>query len=92
MVDDGELDWKVLAIALRSFKRTGTTFNRRSCLNPGRRSGMVCWYKTPDDVHNSGFSEKYLNKTEAGSVIEETHEAWKAQVGETEKGKLWLGE
>jgi hypothetical protein len=53
---------------------------------------MVCWYKTPDDVHNSGFSEKYLNKTEAGSVIEETHEAWKAQVGETEKGKLWLGE
>ena len=95
MIDDGELDWKVLAIA--SDDPLADTMNDISDVPDSIQSGIrewFRWYKTPDDkpLNAFGFDEKYLNKAEALSVIEETHDAWKQlQSGATDSGKLWTG-
>jgi inorganic pyrophosphatase len=95
MIDDGELDWKVLAIAADD--PMAGSMNDMSDVPESIQAGVrewFRWYKTPDDkpINAFGFDEKYLNKAEAEKVIEETHEAWKAlQAGATDAGKLWTG-
>jgi inorganic pyrophosphatase len=96
MIDDGELDWKVLAIAVDDplAKDWNDISDVPASIQDGVREWFR-WYKTPDDkpINEFGFDEKYLTKAEAESVIEETHEAWKKlKSGETDAGKLWLGE
>lgn len=95
MIDDGELDWKVVAVALddplaAEYKDIGDV--PESVLSGIRE--WFRWYKTPDDkpLNAFGFDEKYLDAAEAAKVIEETHEAWKGlKAGSTESGKLWIG-
>jgi inorganic pyrophosphatase len=94
MIDDGELDWKVLAVAMddplaQTYKDIHDVPN---AIKDGVREWFR-WYKTPDDkpLNAFGFDEKYLDAKEAEKVIHETHEAWqKLKSGSVEKGKLWI--
>jgi inorganic pyrophosphatase len=95
MIDDGELDWKVLAIATDDplAKEYNDIEDVPEAVKAGIREWFR-WYKTPDDkpINEFGFNEEYLNKAEAEKIIEETNEAWKKlKAGETDSGKLWTG-
>lgn len=97
MIDDGELDWKVIAI--NSEDPVASKLNDIEDVDavlPGTISGIrewFRWYKTPDDkpLNAFGFDEKALPKSVAISVIEETHEHWvNLKSGKSAKGKLWI--
>jgi inorganic pyrophosphatase len=94
MIDDGELDWKVLAISMDD--PLAQTYKDIHDVPEAVKAGVrewFRWYKTPDDkpLNAFGFDEKYLDAKEAEKVIHETHEAWKKlKSGDVEKGKLWL--
>ena len=94
MIDDGELDWKVLAVAVDDplAEEYSDIDDVPDAVKDGVREWFR-WYKTPDDkpLNGFGFDEKFLNAAEAEKVVDETHEAWKKlQAGETEAGKLWV--
>lgn len=95
MIDDGELDWKVIAIATND--PLAETMHDITDVPAAVQAGIrewFRWYKTPDDkpLNAFGFDEQYLNKEKAEEVILETHEAWKSlQAGTTDAGKLWTG-
>eukprot|EP00607_Mallomonas_marina_P006438 CAMPEP_0182427224 /NCGR_PEP_ID=MMETSP1167-20130531/16026_1 /TAXON_ID=2988 /ORGANISM="Mallomonas Sp, Strain CCMP3275" /LENGTH=235 /DNA_ID=CAMNT_0024609305 /DNA_START=176 /DNA_END=883 /DNA_ORIENTATION=+ len=97
MIDDGELDWKVIAISEGDvlFSELNDVQDLEAKC-PGVISGIrewFRWYKTPDDkpLNAFGFDEKCLSRKEALAVIEETHGHWKSlKEGKTEKGKLWI--
>ena len=96
MIDDGELDWKLIAIRaddaaadkLHDIDDIETHF-------PGTISGIrewFRWYKTPDGkpVNNFGHNEEALGKDMAIEVIHETHQYWKDLVeGRTKVDKIW---
>jgi len=94
MIDDGELDWKVVAVAMDD--PLAEEYNDIDDVPKAILDGIrewFRWYKTPDDkpLNGFGFDEKYLNAAETEKVITETHEAWKKlKAGETEAGKLWI--
>jgi inorganic pyrophosphatase len=97
MIDDGELDWKIIAIS-----KDDPLFSQLNDIGdvevklPGVVSGIrewFRWYKTPDDkpLNAFGYAEKALDKKFALEVIEETHGYWKSlKAGSTPKGKLWI--
>lgn len=97
MIDDGELDWKVIAINSQDplFSQLNDIDDVEAKL-PGVVSGIrewFRWYKTPDDkpLNAFGFDEKVLPKKVAEEVIEETHHYWKdLKNGKTDKAKLWI--
>jgi len=97
MIDDGELDWKVIAIRTSDpLAAELSDIGDVEAKCPGVISGIrewFRWYKTPDGkpLNAFGFEEKALGKAHAMEVIAETHEAWKKLVaGNSDKGKLWL--
>ena len=96
MIDDGELDWKVLAIATDD--PLAKEYNDIDDVPESVKAGVrewFRWYKTPYDkpINSFGFDEKYLDKSTAEEIIAETNEAWaKLKSGETDAGKLWTGE
>jgi inorganic pyrophosphatase len=95
MIDDGELDWKVLAVATDD--PLAKEYNDIDDVPEAIKSGVrewFRWYKTPDDkpLNGFGFDEKYLDAATAKEVIAETNEAWKKlRSGDAEAGKLWTG-
>jgi inorganic pyrophosphatase len=95
MIDDGELDWKLLAVATDDplAKEYNDISDVPDSITAGIREWFR-WYKTPDDkpINSFGFDEKFLDAATAKEVIEETHEAWKKlRSGETDAGKIWTG-
>jgi len=96
MIDDGELDWKVIAIA-----KGDPLFDELNDIEdveancPGVVSGIrewFRWYKTPDDkpVNEFGFGGRALNAKETKLVISECNEHWKSLIaGNSDKGKMW---
>merc|ERR1711988_122737 len=97
MIDDGELDWKVIAISAADEKAAEINdVDDIEKFYPGTVSGIrewFRWYKTPDDkpVNAFGHGEKALGKDEAVKVIEETHEFYESlMAGKSDAGKLWL--
>merc|ERR1712032_1790902 len=97
MIDDGELDWKPIAIAASDEKAAEINdVDDIEKFYPGTVSGIrewFRWYKTPDDkpVNAFGHGEKALGAAEAVEVIKETNEFYKNLMeGKTEAGKLWL--
>jgi len=99
MLDDGELDWKVIAISVND--PLAAKLDRISDVEdyfPGTVAGIrewFRWYKTPDGkpLNRFGFHETVLDKEKAVDVIMETHEAWVRLVaGEADKNKLWVPE
>merc|ERR1719160_1629511 len=95
MIDEGELDWKVIAVAVDD--PLAATMNDIGDVPDSTISGIrewFRWYKTPDDkpLNSFGFDEKALNKAQTLEIINETHEAWKKlMAGGCDKGKLWVG-
>eukprot|EP00593_Proboscia_inermis_P008286 CAMPEP_0171298244 /NCGR_PEP_ID=MMETSP0816-20121228/7015_1 /TAXON_ID=420281 /ORGANISM="Proboscia inermis, Strain CCAP1064/1" /LENGTH=259 /DNA_ID=CAMNT_0011773143 /DNA_START=53 /DNA_END=829 /DNA_ORIENTATION=+ len=79
MIDDGELDWKVLAI--QTDDPLAAEYNDIDDVPAAVKDGIrewFRWYKTPDDkpLNGFGFDEKFLDVAETKKVIEETHEFW----------------
>ena len=74
MIDDGELDWKVVAIAASDpMADELNDIDDVEAKMPGTLSGIrewFRWYKTPDDkpLNAFGFDEKFLDKEEAMKV------------------------
>jgi len=97
MIDDGELDWKVIAISTKDpLAKELNDIKDVDAKCPGVISGIrewFRWYKTPDGkpLNAFGFEEAALDKTHTLEVIEETHDAWKKlRDGSTAPGKLWV--
>merc|ERR1712224_84517 len=97
MIDEGELDWKVIAI--RASDSLAAELNDIQDVEekmPGTVSGIrewFRWYKTPDGkpLNSFGFEEKALDKAQTLKIIDETHEAWKKLTsGGCDAGKLWV--
>jgi len=96
MIDDGELDWKLIAISVDDpAAKDLQTIADVEAKMPGVVSGIrewFRWYKTPDGkpLNAFGFDEKVLDAKAAIEVIEETHAAWKKLRSEGSE-KLWTG-
>ncbi len=97
MIDDGELDWKVIAI--NAGDEHASKINDVGDIEkfyPGTVSGIrewFRWYKTPDGkpINGFGHGERALSAAEAADVIDQTHEHYlNLMAGHAEKGKLWL--
>ncbi len=86
MIDDGELDWKVIAISAEDPK--AADINDVEDVEkhfPGELEKIRVWfrdYKTPDGKPQNkfGLDDKCMNKAYTLDVIEETHEFYKALV------------
>merc|ERR1719311_645355 len=98
MIDDGELDWKLLAI--NPADPLAKDLNDISDVEkecPGVVSGVrewFRWYKTPDGkpLNEFGYDEKALDKAKSMEIIAGLHQEWKDLYGgKTEKGKMWTG-
>lgn len=94
MIDDGELDWKLIAVAKDDplFAEYNDIDDVPATIKDGVREWFR-WYKTPDGkpLNGFGFEEKYLNAATAKEVITETNDAWKKlKAGDAAAGKLWL--
>lgn len=96
MIDDGELDWKILAISTDDPMASQlSSVNDVESKLPGYVSGIrewFRWYKSPDGkpLNSFGFDEQPVDTTGAIEVIEETHGYWK-KLRETGHGGLWVG-
>ena len=98
MIDDGELDWKVIAIATDDplageLNDIGDVEAKCTGVISGVREWFR-WYKTPDDkpINAFGFGEECLGKAKALEAIAETNAAWKGlRDGSIDAGKLWTG-
>eukprot|EP00927_Polykrikos_kofoidii_P063742 TRINITY_DN58608_c0_g1_i1.p1 TRINITY_DN58608_c0_g1~~TRINITY_DN58608_c0_g1_i1.p1 ORF type:complete len:276 (-),score=41.02 TRINITY_DN58608_c0_g1_i1:53-880(-) len=97
MIDDGELDWKVIAIcAADPLASQLHDIDDVEAKCHGVISGIrewFRWYKTPDGkpLNTFGYDEKALGRSHALAVIEETHAAWKKlRKGKVARGKLWI--
>jgi len=92
MIDDGELDWKVVAVAVDD--PLAEEYNDIDDVPAAVKDGIrewFRWYKTPDDkpLNSFGFDEKFLDVAFTKEVIEETNAAWK-KLKEDGSEKLWL--
>merc|ERR1712087_180200 len=99
MIDDGELDWKLIAIsACDEHAAEINDINDIERFYPGTVSGIrewFRWYKTPDGkpVNAFGHGERALGREDALRVIKETHAFYLAlRSGKVERGKLWVPE
>jgi len=97
MIDDGELDWKVIAIRVHDSKAHELNdINDVEEKCPGTVSGIrewLRWYKTPDSkpLNTFGYDERALDRTQAIRVVAETHEAWKRlHQSKTGENNLWM--
>ena len=87
MIDDGELDWKVIAVATSdplASKLNDIDDVEKEC--PGYVSGIrewFRWYKTPDGKALNEFAcgGACLGRARSLEVVEETHEFWKRMRG-----------
>lgn len=97
MIDDGELDWKVIAIDTKD--PVASKLNDIGDVEkelPGVVSGIrewFRWYKTPDDkpLNAFGYDGAALNKDKTLEIIKETHEAWQKLKDGKVESKLWIG-
>jgi inorganic pyrophosphatase len=92
MIDDGELDWKIVAVANDDplAKQYNDIDDVPDAVKDGIREWFR-WYKTPDDkpLNEFGFDEKFLNVAKTKEVIEETNEFWKKLKADGSE-KLWV--
>lgn len=92
MIDDGELDWKIVAVA--NDDPLAEQYNDIDDVPDAVKDGIrewFRWYKTPDDkpLNEFGFDEKFLDVAKTKEVIEETNEHWK-KLKANGSEKLWL--
>merc|ERR1719375_495833 len=97
MIDNGELDWKIIVLCSDDpmaprLKDVVDLEAEMPHIVQGIREWFR-WYKAPDGkpLNSFGFDEKALNKAQTLEIIAETHEAWKELMsGKRELGKLWI--
>jgi inorganic pyrophosphatase len=96
MIDDGELDWKLIAInAEDSLASKLNDVEDLQKMSPEIISGIrewFRWYKTPDGkpLNRYGLNERVLNSKEAVEVIMETNHYWKNLISGKTKSNLWI--
>jgi len=94
MIDDGELDWKVLAVSTDD--PLSLNYNDIDDVPLTITNGVrewFRWYKIPDGkpLNRFGFDEKFLNAENAVKTIDETHKSWKKLIsGEIDVNNLWF--
>jgi inorganic pyrophosphatase len=94
MVDEGEMDWKVIAIATDDpLADKVSSVAELEKHQPGKVSNIVKWfkyYKVPDGkpVNVFAFNEEAKDAAFAMNVVELTHKAWANNAGIKAKG-LW---
>ena len=82
MIDDGELDWKVIAISAADPRASEVNdVEDVERVFPGELERIRVWfrdYKTPDGKPQNkfGFDDKCLSKAETMKIVEETHGFW----------------
>merc|ERR1712176_463765 len=91
MIDDGELDWKVVAVAVDD--PLAKEYNDIDDVPEEVKAGIrewFRWYKTPDDkpLNSFGFDEKFLDVAATKEIIEETNGHWK-KLMEDGNDKIW---
>lgn len=98
MIDDGELDWKVIAIDVGDAAASRLNdIQDVEAEMPGVISGIrewFRWYKTPDGkpLNEFGFDGAPLGRKATEEVINETHAHWKAlREGKSDSKGLWTG-
>ena len=83
MIDEGELDWKILSVEKSYAKEFGIrcaeTFSQK---NPDAIKEIIHWfriYKTLDGKpeNSFGYDEKILSVEKTIEIIEDNHQAWK---------------
>jgi len=97
MIDDGELDWKLIAI--NPADPLAKDLNDISDVEklPGVVSGIrewFRWYKTPDGkpLNEFGYDEEALPKAKSMEIIADLHKEWtNLREGKTPAGKMWIG-
>jgi len=97
MIDDGEVDWKIVAInaadPLADELNSAEDIER---VLPHTIAGIrewFRWYKTPDGkpLNGFGFDEALIPADHVMEVIDETHHHWKnLRSGQTPAGGLWV--
>lgn len=93
LIDDGELDWKIIAINVKdplASKLTDIEDVNRTL--PGLLDSTREWfrnYKVPTGKPKNefGFDEQYKTAQESAEVIEECHESWQKLVAGKVTGK-----
>jgi inorganic pyrophosphatase len=95
MIDEGETDWKVVAIDVTDpWAASMHDIEDVDKVMPGCLSMIREWfrlYKVPDGKPENtfGLDERFETRTYAMTVIEETHQAWKKlESGDEGSGKL----
>ena len=101
LIDQDELDWKILAIEEQFSKkhniRTVEQFNQYS---PGGISAVREWFRTYKTLEGKsenrfGYDERVLSLDETLEIITENHEEYqKLVIGDVENpdGELWLND
>jgi len=98
MIDDGELDWKVIALDVSDpLATTVHNLDELEMAHPYAVSGIrewFRWYKSPDDqLNHFAFDGHSVSQQTTLEVVEETHAAWRRlRNGEVKRElDLWLG-
>lgn len=98
MIDDGELDWKVIAINMADPKASKINSLKDLEANfPGEVDKVREWfrtYKVPTGKPENkfGLDEKCMDEKFTKQVIEETHHHWEElKNGNSDKGGSWIG-
>merc|ERR1740115_8506 len=91
-IDDGELDWKVLAVDVND--PLAAEYNDIDDVPDAVKDGIrewFRWYKTPDGkpLNAFGYDEKFLDVAETKEIIAETNDSWKKLKADGSE-KLWL--
>lgn len=99
MIDDGEADWKVVAIdAEDKWAPLLNDINDVEKLLPGQLNAIREWfrtYKIPDGKPPNvfGLDERFMDKSYAMEIIKECNIAWKELItGEKERKMAHVGE
>ena len=91
MIDEGETDWKVLAIDVNDpLANDINSVEDMEAKMPGLLAATVEWfkiYKMPDGKppNQFAFDGKAKDKAFALNVIEQTHNQWKALMGKADE-------
>jgi len=98
MIDEGEMDWKVIAIDIcdRDASKLNSVEDVER-LKPGLLNKLVEWfkvYKVPDGkpVNDFAFDGKVMDADFALKIILETHEFWRGGKDKIKAKGLWVPE
>lgn len=97
MIDDGELDWKVIALNVNDPKAAEiNTLEDLEAAYPGTVHAVREWFRTykthvGKPLNKFGLDEKCMDEVYTKQVIEETHHHWEQlKAGKSEKGEIWV--